>query len=122
MVKPETTSDIFINIILERISRIEMYTKNVSLEEYLNNLMMQDACERNMEIIGDSCKQLIEREKVENYKIKNDIKGLLKNVYNSRNFLSHGYDTPDEEMTFKIIKDNIPDFKKIINKLKEDLQ
>ncbi len=121
MVKPETTSDIYIDIILKRISRIEMYTKDVSIEEYLDNLMMQDACERNLEIIGDSCRQLIEREKVETFELEKSVRKLFKEVYDTRNFLSHGYDTPDEATVYYIIKDDIPDFKKIINKLKEDL-
>ena len=49
---------IYLNHILESISRIKEYTEKVNKEEFLDSKLIQDAVIRNFEIIGEATKQL----------------------------------------------------------------
>lgn len=50
--------------ILDSISNIEQYTFNVPKGEFLSNFMIQDAVIRNLEIIGEVCKNIPSEVKV----------------------------------------------------------
>lgn len=49
---------VFLRHIIDSISRIESYVKDVSESDFLNNFMIQDAVIRNLEIIGEATKKL----------------------------------------------------------------
>jgi len=49
---------LYLNDIWEAILKIEKYTKGLSYEEFLNNMMVIDAVVRNLEIIGEATKNL----------------------------------------------------------------
>ena len=46
----------YLKDILELISKIEKYTKEIGFEEFLKNELIQDAVVRNLEIIGEAVK------------------------------------------------------------------
>lgn len=48
----------YINDVLEAISRIEEYTGGMSLEEFRASPMGVDAVVRNLEIIGEACRDV----------------------------------------------------------------
>jgi len=47
-----------INDILEAINRIEVYTTKLTIEDFSENQLYQDAVVRNLEIIGEAVKRL----------------------------------------------------------------
>ncbi|AEK73597.1 Nucleotidyltransferase, putative [Thermococcus sp. 4557] len=47
---------LYVEDILEAISRIEEYTEELSLEEFRAKGMVIDAVVRNLEIIGEACR------------------------------------------------------------------
>ena len=46
----------YLKDILEAINKIEKYTLNLSLEEFIQNELIQDGVIRNLEIIGEAIK------------------------------------------------------------------
>ncbi len=51
----------FIEDILNAIEKIERYTKGLTFEDLSQNEMLIDAILRNMEVIGEACKNIPER-------------------------------------------------------------
>ena len=49
---------IYIQHILDSISRIQMYCLEIDLEKFLQNPMLQDAVIRQLEIMGEATKHL----------------------------------------------------------------
>jgi Uncharacterized conserved protein len=46
------SSRLFLDDIIESVDRIERYTKGISLDQFLNDVIIQDAVIRNLEIYG----------------------------------------------------------------------
>lgn len=51
---------LFIDDILEAIYRIEEYTGNIDFEDFINDKKSIDAVIRNLEIVGEACKNISE--------------------------------------------------------------
>lgn len=106
---------IFIGHILECIDLIEKYTEGKTGEGFLEDHQLQDSVIRRIEIIGEAVKN-IPNEIREKYK---DIE--WKKIGGMRDVVVHDYLGIDMEMTWKVVKEDIPDLKKKILKVKEDL-
>lgn len=61
MVKKTTTIPMLLDIILKRIERLERYTRDLSFEDYSSDEIIRDACERNIEVIGEIAKDLFKK-------------------------------------------------------------
>lgn len=73
--------------------------------------MVFDAVCRNLEVIGEASSQLDQEYKEKNSNIKwRDIKDF-------RNIVAHQYFKLDKNLIWNVIKSNIPDLKKEIEKL-----
>lgn len=96
--------------ILTAINNIDDYIGNEKyFEIYDNNSMMQDAVERNIEIIGEAMnKLLIIEPKIE---ISNS-----RRIVDARNKIIHGYDEIENAQIWGIIINHLPTLKKEVEK------
>ena len=88
--------------IFSSIENIESYIgKNKSFEKYETDNMLQDAVERNIEIIGEAMSGLL--------RINPDIKITnARRVVDARNKIIHGYDEIENAQIWSIIINHLP--------------
>jgi uncharacterized protein with HEPN domain len=93
------------------ILKIEQYISNTKkFEEYQNAPMLQQAVERNIEIIGEAVNNLL--------KIDSDLPlSNARKIVNTRNKLIHGYDDIENSEIWAIIIKHIPILKEEVEKL-----
>ena len=96
----------YLEHILRAIARIERYTEDVDEVGFLNNIMVQDAVLRNIEIIGEAANN-IQRVAPEFASRHDEIPWEV--MYTMRNRVSHGYDTADLEIVWETIWRDLPD-------------
>ena len=100
--------------ILDSIDRIEVFVGSPKLfSNYDSNILIQQAVERNLEIIGESCKRLLVQ--------KPDITiSNIRSIINTRNKISHGYDEIKNSEIWNIITRHLPLLKSEIEFLLEN--
>jgi len=97
------------------INRIEEYVGTPKLfSNYERNRQLQQAVERNLEIIGEATKRIIEIDP--DIKISNSRK-----IIGARNRIIHGYDDIDNAEIWSIIINSLPILKKEISELSNHL-
>ncbi|MBD3748765.1 MAG: DUF86 domain-containing protein [Sphingobacteriales bacterium] len=97
--------------ILDSLNKIELYTSDLSFEDYEIDSKTKDAVERNFEIIGEASSRISN-----DYKIQNPIVEwrILKDF---RNFIIHEYFGINNQIVWDTIKFRLPDLKQDILKL-----
>jgi len=101
----------FLFDISEAIKCIENYVGTPKIfANYENNRQLQQAVERNLEIIGEATKRILEIEPSIN--ISN-----ARRIVNARNRIIHGYDDIDNTEIWSIIINNLPTLKQEIENL-----
>jgi uncharacterized protein with HEPN domain len=106
---------IFMEHILECIELIEYYTEDLTKDEFLNSVLLQDAIIRRIEIIGEAIKNLPDDLKTEYPQVP------WKSIAGMRDIVVHEYFGIDLNLTWKVVKRDIPSLKEKILEIKEDL-
>ncbi|MBU1071145.1 DUF86 domain-containing protein [Patescibacteria group bacterium] len=106
---------VFLQHILESISEIEKYTKNISETKFARSTQIQDAVIRRLEIIGEAAKNIPDNIK----KCYEDIP--WKKITGSRDVLIHGYFRVDIESVWDTVTKDICKLKKDIKKIIKEL-
>lgn len=95
-----------LNDILICLNNIENYIGEKKVfDEYKNNLLLQDAVERNLITIGEAMNSLLK--KTPEIKITN-----ARRIVDARNRLTHGYDEIEDTQVWNIIISHLPTLKK----------
>ncbi len=92
--------------IITAINNIDSYFgENKSFDQYERNGMLQDAVERNIEIIGEAMNNLLQ--------INPEIKiSNARRIVDARNKIIHGYDEIENTQIWSIIINHLPVLKK----------
>jgi len=102
---------IYIDHIMECIIKIKNYCSGADYQKFENDIMLQDAVIRNIEIIGEASKKLSNQFRETNDHIPwNDMAGM-------RDKLIHDYFGVDIEMVWKTVTQDIPVLEDMISKL-----
>lgn len=110
--QPKTLKYILdIESIIKEIELIKQKAKN-NFHNFSNDIIFQRAIERDLEIIGEAIRKILEM----NPNIQ--ISGT-KNIIGLRNIISHAYDSIEPELLWAIIQKNIPVLAEEIRKLRE---
>ena len=108
---PKRSTALYLGDILDSITKIEKFTKSVSLEKFLKDELTIDAVVRNLEIIGEATRQMPER-----FKDKQPDIPWAKMI-SMRNKVIHEYSGVDAEILWQTIQEDLPQLKKLIRKL-----
>lgn len=106
---------VFVEDILESITRIEEYTKDVSEDEFYNNIQLQDSIIRRFEIIGEAVKHIPQDLKDKYSEIP------WKEIAGNRDIMIHEYFGVNLERIWKTIKEDILPFKEQLKKMLQDI-
>lgn len=105
--------------LLQACDRILQYTSQITRDQFLADSMVQDAVLRNIEILGEATKNLLE--------CTPDLLSVYPNIpwidiYGMRNRIAHGYFFINHELVWTVAVVNIPELRQQIAKVLGKLQ
>ena len=106
--------ELYLKDILEAISHIEAYTKNISYNQFSSDQMKIDAVVRNLEIIGEAAKNLSKHTKARYPDVP------WRNISGMRDKVIHEYFGVDLEIIWKTVQESLLGLKKVIKKIKSE--
>ncbi len=107
---------VYVQDIIESITRIEDYTRDVTEEEFYGNTQVQDAVLRRLEVMGEAVKNIPDETKERH-------KGIpWKEIAGLRDVLTHGYFGVNLKRIWKVVKEDIPDLRKKILEVKREIE
>lgn len=107
---------IFLRHILESIKKIEEFTRGVSRDEFFDLIQVQDAVIRRIEIIGEATKNLPEKFRQKHKDVP------WSELARTRDKLIHGYFGIDLDLTFDIVRRDLPKLKEKVSKILEEIE
>ena len=106
---------IFLRHVLESVVQIEQYTGDITQEEFLKSMQVQDAVIRRLMVIGEATKNLPPELREKYTAIPwGDIAGM-------RDVLIHEYFGTDTELVWRTVKSDLPTFKRHIQNILSEL-
>ncbi len=100
-----------IQSVIQEIETVKKRTDN-KFNSFQSDILLQRAVERDLEIIGEAIRKIIELDPT--IKITS-----AKNIIGLRNIISHAYDSVEPEMIWGIIQNNIPVLAEEIKRIKD---
>ena len=100
-----------IESVIQEIETVKSKTEN-NFKAFQTDIILQRAVERDLEIIGEAVRKILELDPTISITSTKHIIGL-------RNIISHAYDSVEPEMIWGIIQNNIPVLANEIKRLKE---
>ncbi|WP_340106583.1 HepT-like ribonuclease domain-containing protein [Rhodohalobacter sp. 8-1] len=92
----------YLEDMLESMRRIQNYTDGLTFEEFTSSTLKMDAVIRNLEIIGEASKNVPDN-------LKNKYPEIpWRSMYGLRNYVVHEYFGIDFENIWKIIREELP--------------
>ena len=108
---PKRGNKEFLLDIIEAIKRIELYTKELSYQDFLQKMETQDAVVRNFEIIGEAVKNVSKT-------LKGKYKDIQwKEIAGMRDKVIHFYFGVNWDIVWRAAKDSLPPFKEKIERI-----
>ena len=107
---------IFIEHIIDSIDAIADFSKEMSKGAFLSSRLKQSAIVREIEIIGEAAKNISEKLKKEHSEIE------WKEISATRDKMIHHYFGVDLDIIWNIIKKNLPELKKQVLKIRDQLK
>jgi len=102
--------------VLQAATAILRYTRGMDAIEYARNDLVQAACERRFEIIGESLNQLARLDASYSLRIPD-----LAKIVAFRNQLIHGYATVNATTVWNILNQALPELITVIEQLLDEL-
>lgn len=102
---------VYIDDVVESIERIEVYTKNLTEHQFVNNVAIQDAIVRRLQIIGEAVKYIPDEIKSSHPEIE------WKKIAGARDIFVHEYFGVKLERVWDTIVNDLPGLKAQIKKL-----
>ncbi|BAU12059.1 hypothetical protein LEP3755_25870 [Leptolyngbya sp. NIES-3755] len=96
---------------VQAIRRIQEFIGTLTLDEYLNSLLVQSAVERQFEILGEAARRVSQEFQGAHPEI--DWRGAI----GLRNIIAHRYEQVEQETIWSIIKTVLPDLLKQLEAL-----
>ena len=107
---------IFIGHIWESIERIEQVTHGITRSDFMRSVPIQDAVIRRLEIMGEATKNLPKDFLTQYPQVR------WHEMARMRDKLIHHYFGVDLKITWNVVKKDLPDLKRKINKIIKDLE
>ncbi|MCX6669327.1 MAG: DUF86 domain-containing protein [Methanothrix sp.] len=107
---------VFLDHISQSIDLIERYTQGQTKDDFLESVDLQDKVIRRLEIIGEAVKNLPEELKANHTEIP------WRRAAGMRDYLIHQYFGVDLKLTWDVVERDVPELKKAIAEMKDDLQ
>ena len=85
---------------------IEDFVRGKSREDYLRDLLLRSAVERQLEIIGEAFNQLAKHDPALAARIPD-----LRAIVGLRNILVHGYAQIDDERVWNVVHEHVPELR-----------
>jgi uncharacterized protein with HEPN domain len=112
---PERKPSAIIQDILNCIDHIQLFTSDLSFDDFAKNFMAAEACLYNIQVIGEAVSHLPEDIKEKETQIPWVlIKGM-------RNRLIHEYFGTDLPLVWDTIKNDLPSFKTALKRIQSEL-
>lgn len=100
-----------IQSVIQEIETVKQRSEN-NFNKFKSDILLQRAVERDLEIIGEAIRKILE--------IQPSVQiTAAKNIIGLRNIISHAYDSIEPEMIWGIIQNNVPALAEEIAKLKD---
>ncbi|MDY0385814.1 MAG: DUF86 domain-containing protein [Methanolobus sp.] len=108
--------EVFLMHIMDSIEKIEDFTNDKTKEDFLEDIQLQDATIRRIEIIGEASKNIPDEFKTQYPAVP------WSEMARTRDKLIHGYFGVDLQLTWDIIQHDLPELKEKIHQIFEYLK
>ena len=102
---------VFLQHILEAINQIEVYTSNVSYEQFLQERLLQDGVVRQLEIIGEASRNLSTDFRDQHPEIS------WRQIIGLRNRVVHAYFELNLTIIWEVVENDLPVLKQGLEQL-----